>query len=61
MITRSHHLLAKRLTKSPMKPLVNDMFLEILEVLLTEEEAGVMSHLPMMPTTAEKIAKKARS
>jgi len=22
MITRSHHLLAKRLTKSPMKPLV---------------------------------------
>lgn len=59
MITHAHHLAAKRLTRSPMKPLVNELFLEILEVLLTEEEALVVSHLPMMPATAEKIAKKA--
>ncbi len=60
MVTRSHHLLAKRLTKSPMKPLVNDLFLEILEVLFTEEEAAILSHLPVMPATAGKIAKKAK-
>ena len=59
MITHAHHLLAKRLAKSPMKPLLNDLFLEILEVLFTSEEALLLSKIPMMPATAEKIAKRA--
>ena len=60
MITKAHHLLAKRLHKAPMKPLVNDLFLEILDVLFTEEEAYLVSHFPMMPATSEKIAKRAK-
>lgn len=59
MITHEHHLLAKRLAKSPMKPLLNDLFLEILEVLFTREEALLLSKIPMMPATAEKIARRA--
>ena len=58
MITHAHHLLAKRLSKSPMKPLVNDLFLEILATLFTDEEAHIISQFPMAPATAEKIAKR---
>ncbi len=60
MITKAHHLLAKRLHKSPMKPLINDLFLQILDVLFTEEEAYLVSHFPMRAATAEKIAKRAK-
>ena len=60
MSTHAHHLLAKRLTKSPMKPLVNDLFLQILDVLFTGQEALLLSQMPMLPATAEKIAKRSR-
>ncbi len=59
MITKAHRDLAKRMTKGPMKPLVNDVFLEIMATLFTEEEAKILSQMPLMPSTARKIAKRA--
>ena len=59
MITKGHHDLVKRMSKNPMKPLVNDLFLELMATLFTEEEAQILSKMPRLPATAEKIAKRA--
>ena len=59
MITHAHHLLAKRFNHPamPTKTLINDVMLEILDLLYTEEEAQVLSHLPLINATAKKVAK----
>ncbi len=58
MITEAHHLLAKRFNKPPMplKVLINDLLLEILELLFSEEEALVANNIPSLNGTAKKIA-----
>ncbi len=42
----------------PLKVLVNDMLFEILQLLFTEEEALVVSNIPFVNGTADKVAKK---
>ena len=59
MITKAHRDLVKRMARNPMKPLVNALFYELMTTLFTEEEAQILSHMPMLPATAEKIAKRA--
>ena len=59
MITKAHRDLVKRMAKNPMKPLVNALFYELMATLFTEEEAQILSHMPMLPATAAKIAKRA--
>ncbi len=60
MPTPAHHLLARRFNKPPMplKVLVNDLLMEILDLLYTEEEALVVSHIPLVNSSAKKVAKK---
>ncbi|MCX5867858.1 MAG: 4Fe-4S binding protein [Proteobacteria bacterium] len=57
MITKAHHQLAKRFNKYPLRVVINDLLLEILELLFTEEEASIASRFPMKQETSAKIAK----
>jgi ferredoxin len=61
LITKAHHLLAKRLNKPPILPLktlVNDLLLEILALLFSEEEAYIASKIPLINSTAQKVAQR---
>ncbi len=58
MITKAHRDLVKRMTKNFMKPLVNDLFLELMATLFTEEEADILSQMPLLPATAGNIARR---
>ena len=59
MIAKAHRDLVKRMSKNVVKPLVNDVFLELMATLFTEEEAQILSQMPMLPATAGKIAERA--
>jgi Na+-translocating ferredoxin:NAD+ oxidoreductase RNF subunit RnfB len=60
MITPAHHRLAERFDKPPLRTVINDLLLEILDLLFTEEEALLVSQMPAMRSTAKKIAGLAR-
>ena len=59
MTAKAYHLLAKRINKPPMplKTLINDVLMEILALLFTEEEALVVSKIPLINSTADKVAR----
>jgi len=59
MIAKAHHDLVRRMNKGLMKPLVNDLFLELMATLFTEEEAQLLSQMPQLPATADRIAERA--
>lgn len=60
MVTKAHRQLARRLNKPPLpiKSLVNDLLLEILALLFTEEEALIASKIPLINPTPERIASR---
>lgn len=59
MVTKAHHLLAKRLNKvPPIKSIINDLLLEILALLFSEEEALLASQIPLLNSTAARVARK---
>ena len=60
MSAYAYQLLAQRFNKPPMpmKMLINDLLMEILELLFTEEEALVVSHIPNLNSTAAKVASR---
>lgn len=60
MITQAHRHLAERFDKPPLRTVINDLLLEILDLLFTEEEALLVSQMPGRRSTAEKIAELAR-
>ncbi len=62
MITNAHKQLARRFNKPPMpyKTLPTEALMEILEMLFTEEEALIVSKIPMLNASADKIAKRVK-
>jgi ferredoxin len=56
MITPAHHRLANRFDKPPLRTVINDVLLEILALLFTEEEALLVSEMPGKRSTGKKIA-----
>lgn len=59
MATKAHKLLAKRLNQlPPLKSVINELLLEILELLFSEEEALIASKVTILSPTAEKVARR---
>jgi Na+-translocating ferredoxin:NAD+ oxidoreductase RNF subunit RnfB len=56
MITPAHHRLASRFDKPPLRTVINDVLLEMLALLFSEEEALLVSEMPGRRSTAGKIA-----
>jgi Na+-translocating ferredoxin:NAD+ oxidoreductase RNF subunit RnfB len=56
MITPAHQRLANRFDKPPLRTVINDVLLEMLALLFTEEEALLVSEMPGKRSTAKKIA-----
>jgi ferredoxin len=56
MTTPAHQRLANRFDKPPLRTVINDVLLEMLALLFTEEEALLVSQMPGRRSTASKIA-----
>lgn len=56
--SKSYQKLQERLDKSPQGTPASDSLFKILEVLFSEEEAELVSKLPIKPVTAKKAAKR---
>lgn len=58
MVATAYLNLARRFGRFPYNTVINDLFLEMLELLFTEEEAEVTAAFPALPVTAARLASK---